>query len=272
MRTEAKRVARKAESSPAFRGLARAGYVANGLVHALTGVIVLVVAFGGDAASDQTGAFRAIAAVPAGFAALWALAVALWALAAYHAADGLLARKVDDDLAGTARKWGRRAAAWGQTAVFAALGVIAAAVAIGARPDAEQTAEYASRGILSFPGGELILGAIGLGVGIGGIAFVAMGARRSFDDKIDLPRGWLGTAISALGVVGFVAKGLALVVVGAIVLLAAVRVDPETAGGLDGAIRAIVDLPVGEWMAGLVGAGLLAYAVFCVFRGRYARL
>ena len=152
-----------------MRRLARAGYVANGFVHALIGVIVLVVAFGGDAESDQTGAFKAIAAVPVGAIALWLLAVALCALALHHAADGLLAREERGD-SGPLGKWGRRAAAWGQAVVFAALGVIAAAVALGARPEAESTAEDASRGILSLPGGPFLLGAVGVGVAVGGVA------------------------------------------------------------------------------------------------------
>lgn len=64
MTTDAHQAAREAEASPVVQGLARAGYVANGAVHVLVGVLVLVVAFGGDSETDQAGAFLAIAAVP----------------------------------------------------------------------------------------------------------------------------------------------------------------------------------------------------------------
>ena len=272
MRNEAKRAARRAKSSPAFRIFARAGYAANGIVHGIIGVIVLVLALGGRGEGDQAGAFKAIVAVPIGFAALWLLAVALWGLAAWHAAEGLLARPDDDDARSILRKWWRRIAEWGQTLVFAALGLIAASVALGARPNSDAVAEGASRGILSIPGGPFMLGAIGLAIGVGGIAFVVMGVRRSFEGQLELPEGPIGVWVKTLGVAGFIAKGIALVVVGVLLLIAAVRVDPKAAGGLDGAIDALLRLPIGPWLAGLVGVGFLAYAVFCGFRARWARL
>ncbi len=66
-----KRVAREAETSAPLRGLARGGYAANGVVHILIGVIAIVVAAGGDGATDQSGALMSIAAVPLGFVMLW---------------------------------------------------------------------------------------------------------------------------------------------------------------------------------------------------------
>lgn len=272
VKPQAKDVARRTESSRGLRALARGGYVANGVVHALVGTIVLAVAFGADGDTDQAGAFKTIADAPAGFVALWVLAISLWALGVYHLAEGILSRRQGSDAVGEAKKWGRRAAEWGQAVVFIALGLVAASVALGARPDGEATAEEASRGVLSIPGGPLLLGLVGVGIGIGGVSFVVMGVRRSFEKKVDLPDGATGRFVTVLGVVGFVAKGIALAIVGVILVVAAVRVDPEAAGGLDGAIDALLALPFGPVLAGVVGIGFLAYAVFCVFRARWARL
>lgn len=272
MRTEAKQAARAAESSRAFRTLARSGFAANGVVHVLIGVIVLVAAFGGGGETDQAGAFKAIAAAPLGFVALWVIAIALWALAAWHAAEGLLSRAPESDAEGLAKKWGVRVSEWGQAVVFAALGVIAAAVALGARPDTDKTAQDTSRGVLSIPGGPFLLGAVGLGILIAGIAFFVMGVRRSYRNKVEIPPGGLGRAVEVLGVVGFVAKGIALAIVGVLLLVAAIRLDPDAAGGLDGAIEALLALPAGPVLAAIVGVGFLAYGVFCGFRARYAKL
>lgn len=266
-RAEVKHAARKAESSRTFRTFARAGYAANGLVHVLIGVIVLIVAFGGDGETDQAGAFKAVAAAPAGFVALWVLAIALLALGVYHALEGILAWGGD-----AARKWGRRVAEWGQAVVFIALGVVAASVALGARPDADESAEDVSRGILALPGGPFLLGLAGIGIAIGGIAFIAMGILRSFEKKMDIPPGSFGNGVKGLGVVGFIAKGVALVIVGVLLVVAAVRVDPSAAGGLDSAIDALLALAYGPVLVGAVGSGLIAYGVFCFFRARFARL
>lgn len=266
-KAEVKHAARKAESSRAFRVAARAGFAANGFVHVMIGGIVLVVAFGGDGETDQAGAFIAVAAAPAGFVALWVLAIALFALGLYHLLEGILAWGGD-----AARKWGRRVVEWGQAVVFIALGVVAASVALGARPDSDQSAEDASRGIMAVPGGPFVLGAIGIGIGIGGIAFVVMGILRSFEKTMTLPSGPVGAGVKALGVVGFIAKGVALLIVGILLVVAAVTADAAAAGGLDSAIDALLAVAYGPLLVGAVGAGLIAYGVFCFFRARFARL
>jgi hypothetical protein len=262
-----KHAARKAEGNRAFRVAARAGFAANGLVHVLIGAFILAVAFGGREETDQAGAFKAVAGAPAGSLALWALAIALLALGVYHLLDGILASAGD-----TARKWGRRVAEWGQAFVFMALGLIAASVALGARPDADESAEYASRGLLSIPGGPYVLGLIGIGFGIGGISFIVMGIRRSFENRMSVPSTPIGAMVKSLGVIGFIAKGLALMTLALLLVVAAVKVEPDATGGLDAAIDALLDLPYGALLVSAVGIGLFAYGVFCFFRTRSADL
>jgi len=267
-----KRVAREAEQNTPLRALARGGYAANGLVHILIGVIALVVAWGGDGVSDQSGALMAIARVPLGFILLWVLAITLGALGVWQLLEGILMRPESDGAQGFAGKWGRRIGAWGQSAIFLALGLVAASVALGARVDTEQAAEDASDGLLSIPGGPIVLTLTGLGIGIGGIVFIVMGWRRSFRAKIDIPDHGIGRGIAGLGAVGFIAKGVALVIVGILLVLAPIRSDEDTAGGLDGALRALLLLPYGPLLVAVVGFGFMAYGVFCFFRVRWARL
>jgi hypothetical protein len=272
VKANAKHLAREAESSTVFEALARAGYVANGIIHGLIGVIVIVIASGGRGEGDQAGAMKAVAGAPAGFVVLWLIAIGLGALGVWHAAEGLLARDPSGDGKGAARKWSRRLAEWGQAAVYLVLAVIAAAVAVGARPDGEETAEEASRGLLQIPGGPILLAVIGLAIGIGGIVFVVMGIMRSFRRRMRIPGGGVGRALTALGIFGFVAKGVALVIVGVLLVIAAVAPDADAAGGLDGAVDALLALPLGPVLAWIVGVGFLAYGVFTIARARYARM
>jgi hypothetical protein len=268
----AKAAAREVESNSVFEAFARAGYVANGIVHLLLGVIVLVIAFGGDGEGDQAGAYKALADAPLGVVLLWLIAVALCALGLWHAAEGILARDLSGDVKGAARKWGRRAAEWGQALVFIGLGLLAAWVALGARPDGERAAEDASRGLLDVWGGPIVLALVGVGFAIGGISFVAMGLMRSFRSRLRIPDGKRGRTMTVMGVIGFVSKGVALLVVGVLLVIAAVRTDAETAASLDGAVQAILDLALGPLLAGIVGVGFLAYGVFTVFRAGAARM
>lgn len=267
MTEETRRMARSAEASPTLRLFARAGYAANGVVHVLIGIVALVIAWGGEGESDPAGAFKTVAAAPMGFAALWLVAVSLWALAIWHSLEGVLQWR-----ARTTMKWGARIGEWGQTVAFVVLGGLAAAVALGSRPDADATAQEVSRGVIAVPGGVYVLGAVGSGVGIVGVVFIVMGVRRSFEKKMLLPEGAIGRIVALLGAIGFVAKGLAFVIIGILLCVAAVRVDPTAAGGLDAAVAALVALPTGPWLAGAVGMGLILYGVFSMFRARYARL
>lgn len=272
VKTGAKRLAREAESNSVFEVLARAGYVANAIIHALIGVIVLVIAAGGKGEGDQVGALKAVAGAPAGFVMLWLIAIGLCALGGWHAAEGLLARDRSGDTKGAARKWGRRLAEWGQAVVFLAFGLISAAVAIGARPNADKTAEDASRELLRSPGGSIVLAVIGLAIGIAGVVFVIMGARRSFRARMRIPDGTVGRWVTVLGIVGFVAKGVALTALGVLVSVAALVTDAEAAGSLDGAIDAILGLPLGPALAWTIGIGFFAYAAFTIARARFAQM
>jgi hypothetical protein len=263
----AERAARKAASHPALRMLARTGYAANGVVHILIGAIVLAIAAGGSGESDQSGAFTAIAEAPLGFVVLWVLAAGLVALGLWYVVEGVLA---DGDDA--RKRWGRRVGEWVKAIVYIALGVSAATVALGSRPDGDQSAQSASGAVLAMPGGPFILGVAGAAIVIVGGAFVVKGATRSFREKLSMPGGTAARAITALGVVGYVAKGIALVIVGILVITAAVTLDPDAAGGFDEAISSLIALPFGPWLVASVGVGFIAYGLYCFFRARYARL
>lgn len=267
-----RRAAQEAQSHRAFRWTARAGYAASGLVHILIGAIALVVAFGGEGETDQSGALMAIAAAPLGYIVLWVIAITLCALGTWHLLEGIRVPRPTDDAPGDARKWGARIGEWGQALIFITLGLLSASVALGGRVDAEDATESASRGVLQVPGGSIVLGLVGIGIGIGGVVFVVMGVTRSFRTKVDIPEHGIGRGVAGLGLVGFVAKGLALMIVGVLLIVAAVTTDADVAGALDGALRALLALAYGPWLVAAVGIGLIAYGIFCQFRAVFARL
>ena len=145
-------------------------------------------------------------------------------------------------------------------------------MALGARRNGDRSAQTASRDVLSLSGGPLLLGLLAAGVVIGGIAFAAMGVRRSFLKNVDLPGGRVGSGVTVLGVVGYVAKGGALAIVGALLVVAAVKADPEQAGGLDAAVHTLLGLPFGQALVACAGIGFASYGVYLFFRARYAKL
>ncbi len=72
-----------------------------------------------------------------------------------------------------------------------------------------------------------------------------------------------------LGLDGYPAKGVALGVVGALLVYAAVTFDPAKATGLDGALRTILDAPFGRVLLTLVALGIAAFGAYCFVRARH---
>ncbi len=75
--------------------------------------------------------------------------------------------------------------------------------------------------------------------------------------------------IAALGRVGYLAKAVAFVVAGGLVVFAAVTSDVSTATGLDGALNAIGAVPSGRWLLTAVAVGFAAFGVYALARARY---
>ncbi|MGZ8804317.1 MAG: DUF1206 domain-containing protein, partial [Microbacterium sp.] len=81
-----------------------------------------------------------------------------------------------------------------------------------------------------------------------------------------------GMTATRAGVVGYIAKGIAIGVAGVLFIVAAITSDPDAAGGLDDALKALLALPFGPVILWIVGAGLIIYGLFCFARARYAKM
>jgi hypothetical protein len=78
--------------------------------------------------------------------------------------------------------------------------------------------------------------------------------------------------VAVLGLVGYIAKGVAIIVVGILFCVAAFTSNASEATGLDGALKALVALPLGVIILTVVALGLIAYGIYCFARAKYARL
>lgn len=255
-------------SSRTFRTLARVGYVVLGIVHIVIGAIAVSIAVGsGGGEADQSGAMEQIARVPFGTVVLWVIVLGLWALALWQLVDAFL-----EDDPDSKKKWGRRVKEVGTAVAYIAIGATALVAALGGSSDSSQSTTTFSATLMSNPGGVFLLVLVGL-VTLGiGVAFVVRGIRKDFEKQLSLPSGRTGDGVRTLGTVGYVAKGIAVGVVGVLFVAAAITHDPEKAGGLDAALKSLAALPFGQVILWLVGAGLVVYGIYCFFRARYARV
>ena len=258
----------KAQDSTAFRVAARIGYVVLGRLHLLIGVIAISIATGsGGESADQSGALGQVAQAPAGMLLLWVIVIGLAALAVWQVAEAVAERDPD-----AKKRWAHRAKDVGTAVAYGAIAVTAFTVVSGGRSDSGEQTRTLSAQLMATPAGVVLLVIIGLAVAVIGVAFVVRGVTKAFMKNISSPGGTAGRGIRTFGMVGYIAKGIAVGVAGILFLVAAFAHDPNAAGGLDAALRSLAGLPFGQIVLWLVGAGLVVYGLFCFARARYARM
>ena len=268
MNSSATSTARAAQDSTAFRVLARIGYVVLGILHVLIGAIAISIATGGGGGNaDQSGALQQIQQTPAGVVLLWGIVIGLLALAIWQIAEAVVERDPD-----AKKRWAHRIKFLGTAAAYLAIGATALVYALGGQSQSSDSSQSFSARLLAVPAGVALLVLVGLVVAAIGIAFVVRGITRAFTKSLSLPSGAARSGIVAFGTVGYIAKGIAVAVAGVLFVIAALTHDPETAGGLDSALRTLAGLPFGVFILWAVGAGLALYGLFCVARARYARM
>jgi Domain of Unknown Function (DUF1206) len=260
-------VAHKARRSTPLRFLARTGFAVNGVLHILIGLIAIALAFGSGGEADQSGALSQLNSTPGGAFVLWVVVIGMFALGLWLVLSAFLMVGAD-----AKRKWAKRIVDLGKAVAYIALGSAALTVVLGGTSNSASGASNASAQLIATPGGVFLLFAAGLLVFGIGAYFVYKGVAKKFTDDLTVPSGPAGTATIAFGVFGYVAKGIAVGVVGVLVMIAAFTLDPGKSTGLDGALRSLAALPFGMVILIVVGAGLIAYGLYCFVRARRARL
>ena len=264
---KARRAAREAGNSRFLTVAARAGFAASGLLHLLLGYLAIRVAFHHAGEPDQSGALAQLARLPGGTVALWATVAGFAALGSWLTIQALMGIG-----SSSKKRWIRSVISAAKAMAYFGLGATALTFALGGSTDAKTSARKASGTLLTLPGGVflLLLAALATAV-IGGYLFVK-GARQKFRQDISLPSGVAQKPVLVLGMFGYVAKGVAILAVGVLLAVAAVKVDPSGASGLDGALRSLAELPFGQVILTVVGTGLIAYGAYSFARARLARL
>lgn len=267
MSDQVESAARSASRSRPFQIGARLGYAVNGLLHILIGAIAIGIARGAGGEADASGALSGLAATPGGVFVLWTIVVGLAALGLWQVTEAILVPSPDPK-----RKWGHRAIELGKAVVYLAIAGAALGFAMGGSSDSGGDAQGLTATLLATPGGIVVLVIVGLAVCVVGGVFVVMGIGKKFTKDLTVPSGTVGRVVVGLGVVGYAAKGIALGVVGILFLVAAFTVDASESTGLDGALKALVELPFGPAILIVVAIGLIAYGLYSFVRARRARL
>lgn len=254
--------AREASDNPALTGAARVGFAVSGMLHVLIAWIAVQVAFGGGGQeADQGGALETLGSTGLGLVMLWVavggfLGLALWQLAEAAAGPGT-------------DGWLDRGKAVAKCVVYLLLAWSAFSFARGEPSDSSAQTVDLTATLMDKPGGRLLVGLVGLVVlGVGGYHVYKGWSKKFLEDLETHPGGWTTTS----GRVGYVAKGLALGIVGLLFMVAALRERPQEASGLDGALKSLREQAFGPWLLLAMAFGLAAFGLYSFGRARHAKV
>ncbi|PRY55658.1 uncharacterized protein DUF1206 [Knoellia remsis] len=254
--------AHKAQNSSVVEAGARTGFAISGVLHLMIAWIALRLAWGGGGGSaDQSGALGTLSSSPGGTVILWVAVLGFALLAIWQLAEAVVGRH------GAEAK--DRASAAGKFVMYAALAFSASKFARGGGSSSgEQSADFTAK-LMGATGGRFLVGLLGLAVIAGGIYHVYKGWTSGFlEDLESHPGRWAETS----GRIGYVAKGVAFVIVGGLFGVAALQQQPEEARGLDGALKTLGEQPFGSVLLTLIALGLAAFGVYCFAHAKHVKL
>jgi hypothetical protein len=256
---------RRTADSPWPERLARLGLAARGVLYIVVAILALQLAFGHRSENtSQSGALQELADKPGGSIVLWLIAVGLIAYTLWRLLSAAFGPRFDpiaDDAQG-------RLKALGEAVGHGILAGLAVRVATGGSGGSGGGGQRETATVLSWPGGQFLVGAVGLGIAIGGVVLAVLGWKADFTKELVRAR----RAVVELGRTGRIARGVVFVVIGILVLVGAITYDPDKAKGLDGALRTLAGEPYGQWLLAAVALGLLAYGLYGLAEARLRRM
>jgi Domain of Unknown Function (DUF1206) len=261
----------KVAHSRGFEWLARAGFVARGLMYGIIGILAIKLAVGaGGTTTNQQGALKTIAHQPFGKVLLILVAIGLGGYALWRLLRALLGHGPEDTDSGF-----DRVAAVGSAVVYAGLCAIAVEILLGSGSSGGSgNASKTTAGIFGWPGGTWL-------VGIGGAVLVGIGLYQGYrgltrdfleDSKTEQMSARMRSWIEWIGSFGHLARMVVFGLVGVFLIKAAIDYNPNKAVGLDGALAKIAQASYGPFLLGIVAAGLIAFGAYSLSDARYRRI
>lgn len=255
-------------SSQPMGWVARLGLTARALVYLVIGFLGLSLAAGNRAELDQKGALRELLERPFGVVLVLLCAVGFVGYALWRFAEAVSGPVGDGDSTSARLK------SFARGVVYSLLAATAVTVLLGSRSTQAGQQRGLVEQVLTWPGGTVIVLVAGLAIAAAGVGLVIEGWRRKFLTYLDhsdmnestrhLAR-WTGT-------VGSIARGLVVVLIGVLLVVAAITGDKKDATGMDGALKSLRDLPFGNALLVMVSLGLLVFGVYALVEARYRRV
>ena len=270
--TTARAAGRQVANSPAMKWLARAGFVARGIMYAVIGWIALQIAFGNSKEqADKNGALHTLSSTPVGAFALWVLVVGFFGMALWRLSEAIYGAPGPDGRKATARL-----GFLGRAVLYAVTGygVLKYAIGTGGPASTNKQSVDLTATLMRHPGGRILVILIGLVLIGAGLAQAWSYWKERFLKNMQLGQARPRTRriVEWLGRVGGVARGIIFITAGIFLVVAAVQAKPGEAKGIDSSLRALAATPAGPWLLVLVAIGLIMFGAFSCCEARWRRV
>jgi hypothetical protein len=252
-----------------FRVVARGGLVARAAFYVLLAALAVDVALTRGHSGRQANAHGALSVVAVdvwGLLAILLTAVGFFTLGVARLVGALR----DDEL-----PFWRRTTTALQGLFYVALTWVPLSFVLGQRRTGSEQSQHAETAqVLSWPAGRVLVMAVGVIV----VAVCAWQIRtawtRDFTDGMGMRKRSRSVRrlITAVGIVGIVARALVFVPVGIFLVVAGAQADPRHADGLDATLAGLARRPWGPAALLVVAAGLVVFAAYSLLEARYRRV
>jgi len=241
----------------------RIGLATQGVLYAVVGLLAWQLALGRNDQADQRGAIEAVADQRFGRLLLFVLTIGL----ALHCCWRLVLAARGGPGKDDAKDIVKRLSDLGRGVIYGSFTVIAAKILVDAKGTGGGSGEQQRKAVgtvLDWPGGWLIIVVIGAGVIAAGLWHMSKTFTRKFVDDLDLDRRSRATrtVVTALGCVGYFARGLVFSMIGWFLVESALDNDANHTGGIDQALRRLADSDHGPAILRLTAIGLLLFGVY----------
>lgn len=252
--------------------IARFGYAAKGVVYFVIGLLAMQVAFGiGSKTTDRNGPLQTIVTQPFGKFLLGVVAVGLIAYVFWRFTQAF----IDPEYQGTDVKRVPQRLSYAMSGlIYAGLAFTAVQLIVGSGGNNSSRMQVWTARLLAQSFGQWLVGIVGVYVLGVGLSYLYTACIAKFGEQFELTEMNNGQVKWAtyVGRFGFAARGIAVGVIGLLLIQAALLSDSDEAQGMVGALQELAEEPFGQWLLGVIAFGLVAYAIHMLILARYYRI
>lgn len=249
---------------------ARTGIFAKGVVYCLIGLLTFLTALGlSNQKLDKNEAFKLIGEQPFGRTILILIAIGLFGYVTWRLFQAI--RDIDNkgnDSKAIFVRIGYAISAM----IYLALGIYAFKLAVnGSSGDDGDTERSLTSMLLEYQGGPVILTIVAALIIFNGVRQLYKAISKRFMKNVNFYNNKHAPLFTKAGIIGYASRGVVLIIIGYLLLRAAVYQNANEVQGTEGAFDFLQD-NFGTTLMGAIALGLVGYGVFMFIKGRYQKI